>query len=58
MGRLHVSLTSRPGVLNLSLTMYPFSISTYEHVPRKFLMTKYFIISITDVFNNKHITAF
>jgi len=31
---------SQPEVLNLSLTMYPFSISTDEHVPLKFLMTK------------------
>jgi len=30
----------RTGVPNLSLTMHPFSISTYGHVPLKFLMTK------------------
>jgi len=30
----------RLGVPNLPLTMYPFSISTDEHVPLKFLMTK------------------
>jgi len=28
------------GVIKLSLAMYPFSISTDEHVPLKFLMTK------------------
>jgi len=33
------------GVPNFSVIMYPFSISTDEHVPRKFLMTKYFIIT-------------
>jgi len=27
-------------VPNLSLTMYPFSISTDEHIPLKFVMTK------------------
>jgi len=36
----------RTGVPNLSLTMYPFSIPTDEHVPLKFLMTKYFIMII------------
>ena len=30
----------RSGIPNLSLTMYPFSISTDEQVPLKFLMTK------------------
>jgi len=33
------------GITNLSLTMYPFSISTDEHVPLKFLMTKHFIMT-------------
>jgi len=32
--------TSMPGVRNLSLTIYPFSISTNEHVLLKFLTTK------------------
>jgi len=31
--------------------MYPFSISADEHVPLKFLMTKYFIMTIMDKFN-------
>jgi len=35
---LHCSFS--PGVPNLSLTMYPISISTDEHVPLKFLTTK------------------
>jgi len=35
---------SSAGRPNLSLTMYPFSIPTDEHVTLKFLMTKYFII--------------
>jgi len=30
----------RTGVTNLSLTMYPFTISIYEHVPLKFPVTK------------------
>jgi len=29
----------RTGVIKLSLTMYPFSISINEHVPLQFLMT-------------------
>jgi len=32
----------QPGVPNLSLNMYTFSISTDEHVPLKVLMEKYF----------------
>jgi len=35
-----VPVSSRSDVPNLSLTMYPFSISTDEHAPLKFLMTK------------------
>jgi len=38
--------------------MYPFSILTDEHVPLKFLMTKYFIMINLDMFNNKHTMAF
>jgi len=34
------------GVPNLSLTMYPFSILTDEHVPLTFLMTIHFIMII------------
>jgi len=34
-------LEIRPEIPNLFLTMRPFSISTDEHVPLKFLMTKY-----------------
>jgi len=34
------ALGSSTGVLNLSLTMYPFNISTDEHVLLKFLMKK------------------
>jgi len=41
---------------NLSLTMNPFSISTDEHLPLKFIMTKYFII--LDKFNKKRIMIF
>jgi len=37
--------SARPGIPNLSLTMYPFRIPTDEHVPLKFLMTKYFVVS-------------
>jgi len=33
-------------VPNLSLTMYPFSISTDEHVPVKFPVTKHFMVII------------
>jgi len=34
---LHDFLESNPGIPNLSLTMYPFSISTDAHVPLIFL---------------------
>jgi len=40
----HIENSSKPGVPNLPLTMYRFSISADEHVPLKFLMTKYFIM--------------
>jgi len=36
--------------------MYPFSISTDEHLPLKFIMTKYFII--LDTFNKERIIIF
>jgi len=39
-----IYLLFKSGVPNLSLTMYPFSISTDENVPLKFLMTKYCIM--------------
>jgi len=43
----HVNMKeAKSGVTNLSLTMYPFSISTEEDEPLKFLITKYF--STTD----------
>ena len=35
----------KEGAPNLSLTMYPFSISTDELGPLKFLMTKYFMMN-------------
>jgi len=50
-GSKHAPSLSKPGIPNLSLTMYPFSISTDNHVLPKFLMTKYFII---EIFSNKH----
>ena len=40
----------RSGVPNLCLTMYIFRISTDEHLPLKFLMKKYFIMT-----NHKYI---
>jgi len=40
-----VSRHCKPGVPSLSLTMKPFSISTDERVPLKFLNTKYFIVT-------------
>jgi len=59
---------TKPGIPNLSLTMYPFSIpkdkhvpfsiSTDEHVPLKFLKTKYFIMINQLYLKNKHRTAF
>jgi len=36
---------SRSGVSNIYLTMYPFSVSADEHVPLKFHISKYFIMS-------------
>jgi len=44
---------SRSGVLQLSLTMYLYSISTDEHVPLKFLTTKWLskITKIHCIFN-------
>jgi len=38
--------------------MYPFSISTDEHVPLNFLMTKYFIVINHRYIHNMHITFF
>jgi len=32
------------------LSMYPFKISTDEHVPLKFLITKYFIMIIQQIY--------
>ena len=45
----------RPGVPNLLLIMYPFSILTDEHVPLKFLLWQN-ILSwlVIDILNNKH----
>ena len=39
-------------------SMYPFCISTDEHVPLKFLMTNILAWLIIDIFNNRHTTAF
>ena len=38
--RFFISYAYKTEVPNPSLTMYPFRISTDEHIPRKFLMTK------------------
>jgi len=37
--------TTKPGILNIPLTIYTFSILKDEHVPLKFLVTKYCVMT-------------
>jgi len=52
----HTSGVTRAGVPNISLTIYPFNLSTDKHVPLNFLWENILSWLNIDIFNNKHTT--